>query len=87
MTRSLSDIKEKPTMTAAFIEHRPRSSDPAATVSHYVIVTGGREVGTFQTQKAAKDKACADGYRPVHIARVRHLQDRDQPAHWRKDPC
>ena len=75
-------------MPAAYIEHRPRSTDPDTTTSHYVIVSGGREVGgTFSTQKAAKDKACADGYEPVHVARVRHLQDRDQPAHWRKDPC
>ncbi len=75
-------------MTAAYIEHRPRSTDPAATTSHHVIVTGGKETGeTFKTQKAAKDKACAGGYRPVHVARERHLQDRDQPAHWRKDPC
>ena len=75
-------------MTAAFIEHRPKSSDPQASTSHFVIVlAGGQEIGNFKTQKEAKDKACDDGYRPVHVARVRHLQDRDQPAHWRVDPC
>lgn len=74
-------------MTAAYIEHRPKSSDPNASTSHYVIVVNGKETGNFKTQKTAKDKACADGYRPVHVARVRHLQDRDQPAHWRVDPC
>jgi hypothetical protein len=74
-------------MTAAFIEHRPKISDQKASTSHYVIVAGGAERGNFTTQKAAKDKACADGYRPVHVARVRHLQDRDKPDHWRVDPC
>ena len=75
-------------MAAAYIEHRPKSSDPNAATSHFVIVVNGSERhGTFQTQKAAKDKACAEGYDPVHVARVRHLQDRDKPDHWRKDPC
>lgn len=75
-------------MTAAFIEHRPKSSDPNAGTSHYVIVVNGRETGdNYRTQKEAKDKACDDGYRPVHVARVRHLQDRDKPDHWRVDPC
>lgn len=74
-------------MTAAYVEHRPRSSDPAAMTTHYTVVVNGQDRGIFSTQKAAKDKACADGYRPVHVARVRHLQDRDRPDHWRIDPC
>jgi hypothetical protein len=74
-------------MTAAFIEHRPKSPDPQTATSHFVIVVSGKEVGSYRTQKDAKDKACSDGYRPVHVARVRHLQDRDQPDHWRVDPC
>ena len=74
-------------MSAAYIEHRPKSSDPSASTTHYVIVVNGKEEGPFSTQKAAKDKACKDGHRPVHVARVRHLQDRVQPAHWRVDPC
>jgi len=73
-------------MTAAFIEHRPKSSDPATTTSHFVIVADGVEQGSFQTQKEAKDKAYDNGYQPVHVARVRHLQDRDKPDHWRSDP-
>lgn len=74
-------------MAAAFIEHRPQSTDKDAVTSHYVIVANGSESGNYNTQKAAKDRACADGYRPVHVARVRHLQDRDKPDHWRRDPC
>ena len=75
-------------MAAAYVEHRPRSTDPDATVKHYVVIVNGKEEGgEFSTQKAAKEYACKNGYDPVHVARVRHLQDRDQPAHWRKDPC
>jgi hypothetical protein len=76
-------------MAAAFIEHRPKSTDPKSATSHFVIVlAGGKEVGgTFKTQADAKDEACNAGYRPVHVARVRHLQDRDVPDHWRVDPC
>lgn len=69
-------------MAAAYIEHRQ------GKVSYYVIVVDGEEVhGKFSTQKDAKETACKKGYRPVHVARVRDLQDRRIPDHWRKDPC
>lgn len=75
-------------MPAAYIEHRPHASSEHVATSHYVIIVNGAEVlGNFSTQSAAKDKACKEGYRPVHVARQRHLQDRAQPAHWRADPC
>jgi hypothetical protein len=75
-------------MSAAFVEHRPRSTDPQEMTRHYVIIVNGREVGgEFKTQEAAKVYACNAKYDPVHMARVRHLQDRDQPAHWRVDRC
>jgi hypothetical protein len=74
-------------MSAAYIEHRPRSSQESTSTSHYVIVVNGQEIGSYSTQKDAKDAACDAKYRPVHVARVRHLQDRDQPDHWRADSC
>jgi hypothetical protein len=75
-------------MSAAFVEHRPRSTDPKTETRHYVVIVNEKEVGgEFKTQKAAKDYACNVKYKPVHVARVRHLQDRDQPAHWRVDEC
>lgn len=74
-------------MAAAFIEHRPHASSEHAPTSHFIIMVDGREIGPFYTQSAAKDAACEKGYSPVHVARVRHLQDRSQPAHWRVDPC
>ena len=75
-------------MAAAYVEHRPHASSEHVPTSHFVIVVDGKEVGsTFPTQSEAKNAACKGGYRPVHVARVRHLQDRSQPAHWRVDPC
>ena len=75
-------------MAAAYIEHRPKSTNKDAETSHYVIVTGGAEKhGTFKTQKAAKEKACDEGYRPVHVARVRHGYEHGNPDHFREDPC
>lgn len=75
-------------MSAAYIEHRPHATSEHVPTSHYVIIVNGSEVnGTFSTQNAAKISACNSGYRPVHVARERHLQDRAQPAHWRVDPC
>lgn len=73
--------------TAAFVEHRPRSDQESTPTKHYTIVADGKDHGEFKTQEAARDHACENGYSPVHVARVRHLQDRDKPAHWRKDPC
>lgn len=74
-------------MAAAYIEHRPHASSEHADTSHYVIVVDGKETGHYRTQNEAKTAACKAGYRPVHVARQRHLQDRAQPAHWRVDPC
>jgi hypothetical protein len=74
-------------MTAAYIEHRPKSSDKNESTIHHAIVVGGKDIQSFKTQKEAKEAACAAGYRPVHVARERHLQDRDTSAHFRSDPC
>ena len=75
-------------MSAAYIEHRPHATSEHVKTSHYVIIVNGKEVyGNFSTQKEAKEKACKEGHRPVHVARERHLQDHKNPAHWRSDPC
>lgn len=86
--KTFNTHKKRKNIGTAFIEHRPHASSEHASTSHYVIIVNGREVeGTFAAQNAAKNKACERGYRPVHVARTRHLQDRSQPAHWRVDPC
>jgi hypothetical protein len=75
-------------MAAAYVEHRPHASSEYVSTSHYVVIVNESSVGgNFATQAAAKKYACDNGYRPVHVARQRHLQDRSQPAHWRVAPC
>ncbi len=75
-------------MAASFVEHRPHATSEYAPTSHYVVIVNGAQVGSdFAKQEEAKNYACNNGHRPVHVARQRHLQDRSQPAHWRVDPC
>lgn len=65
-------------MAAAYVEHRPHASSEHVPTSHYVVIVNGSQVGgNFSTQSEAKNYACKEGYRPVHVARQRHLQDRD----------
>lgn len=68
-------------MPAAFIEHRPYGSSEDSPDSHYVIFVDGVDIDSFFTKSAAKNFACQEEYRPVHVARVRHLPDRRNPDH------
>jgi hypothetical protein len=70
-------------MIAAYIEHRPLATNPQADTNYHVVVVGGGEIKAFETQKEAAEWAKKQGYRPVHVARERHLQNRDVPDHWR----
>jgi hypothetical protein len=70
-------------MAAAFIEHRPLASNPNAGTTHHAVVVGGHEIQSFKTQREAAEWATARGYKPLHVARERHLQNRDVPDHWR----
>lgn len=74
-------------MAAAYIEPRPKSREPHTAISHYTIVSGGQDHGEFKTQEAAIEQACKDGYRPVHVARVRHSADHGNPDHFRHHKC
>lgn len=68
--------------THAYVEHRPKASDKTAATTHHVVIVNGLLKHTTNTQEEAAEWAKAEGY-AVHVARERHLQDRDQPAHWR----
>lgn len=70
-------------MGAAYIEHRPLAHDPNAAIACHAVVVGGLEVKTFKTQREAAEWAKFQGHKPIHVARERHLQDRDRPDHWR----
>ena len=70
-------------MTAAYVEHRPVSTDKNASTVHHAVIVNGKEIKTFKTQKEAADWAIQQGY-AAHVARERHLQNRDVPDHWRR---
>jgi hypothetical protein len=70
-------------MAAVYIEARPKGRPEGTRIDDYVVETQGDQVlGTFGTQKAAIDWAKAKGHSP-YVARVRHLNDKKKPDHWR----
>ena len=49
----------------------------------YVVEShDGRLLGSFYTQEMAIAWAKLNGHTPL-VARVRHLNDKDKPDHWR----
>lgn len=70
-------------MATVYVEARPKGRPEGSRIDDYVVETQGDEVlGTFTTQKAAIDWAKENGHSP-HVARVRHLNDKRKPDHWR----
>ena len=74
-------------MAPGYIEPRPKSRDTHAPISNYTIVSDGVDFGVYSTQEAAIDAACKAGYRPVYVARVRHIPDHGNPDHFRHHKC
>lgn len=72
-------------MTHAYVEARPLSKNPGDPITGYVVIANNAIVHQNATQKGAADWSLRNGY-STHVARVRHLQDRAQPAHWRAYP-
>lgn len=73
-------------MTNAYVEYRPKSAYQTHGVTHHVVIVDEEEVYETNLQSDAEAWACGKGY-TVHVARERHLQDRPNPAHWRKADC
>jgi len=70
-------------MAIVYVEARPKGRPEGSHIDDYVVETQGDQVlGTFSTQKAAIDWAKAKGHAPL-VARVRHLNDKKNPDHWR----
>jgi class 3 adenylate cyclase len=70
-------------MANAYIEARPKGRPEGSRIDDYVVETQGDQVlATFSTQKEAIDWSKARGHAPL-VARVRHLNDKKRPDHWR----
>jgi hypothetical protein len=71
-------------MAKVYVEPRPKSRDPHAPISHYVVETAAdSELHQTHTEQDAINWAKRQGHSPVMVARVRHLSDKRNPDHWR----
>jgi hypothetical protein len=71
-------------MAIVYIEARPKGRKEGEPISDFVVEEHANAVlATFKTQQEAIDWAKKLGHHP-HVARVRHLNDRKNPDHWRK---
>ena len=70
-------------MANVYVEARPKGRPEGSPIDDYVVEGGENNVlATFPTQKAAIDWAKSKGHAPL-VARVRHLNDKKIPDHWR----
>jgi hypothetical protein len=66
-----------------YVEARPKGRSQGAAITDYVVEDYLDSVlGTFPTQDAAIDWAVGHGHSPL-VARVRHLNSKRIPDHWR----
>lgn len=67
-------------MAVVYIEARPKGAGP---IHDYVVEDHADHVlHTTKTQEDAITWAKRNGHLP-HVARVRHLNDKKKPDHWR----
>jgi len=70
-------------MANVYVEVRPKGRPEGSHVDDYVVEDHADHVlGTFKTQREAIDWAKSKGHTPL-VARVRHLNDKKKPDHWR----
>ena len=70
-------------MANVYIEARPKGRPEGGHIEDYVVEDhADHALGTFKTQKDAIDWAKHNGHAPL-VARVRHLNDKKTPGHWR----
>ncbi len=70
-------------MANAYVEARPKGRPEGSPILDYVVEDHADQVlGTFPTQKQAIDWAKTKGHSPL-VARVRHLNNKRIPDHWR----
>jgi hypothetical protein len=70
-------------MANVYVEARPKGRPEGAPIEDYVAEDhADRILGTFKTQREAIEWAKKNGHATL-VARVRHLNDKKKPDHWR----
>lgn len=70
-------------MAVVYIEARPKGRPEGSPIDDFVVEDHANHVlAAFKTQREAIDWAKRNGHSP-HVARVRHLNDKKKPDHWR----
>lgn len=69
-------------MAKVYVEARPKGRPEGTPITDYVVEDSDSVLGTFPTQAKAIEWAKKEGHTP-HVARVRHLNDKKRPDHWR----
>jgi hypothetical protein len=71
-------------MANVYIEARPKGAQDGTRIDDYVVEDHADSVlKTTNTQREAIDWAKGQGHKPL-VARVRHLNDKKKPDHWRE---
>ncbi len=71
-------------MAQVYVDARPEGRSEGSPITDYVVEDRADSVlHTSSTQKEAIDLSKRNGHEP-HVARVRHLNDKKRPDHWRK---
>jgi hypothetical protein len=70
-------------MANVFIEPRPKGRPEGTAIESYVVEDStDHALHKSKTQEDAIDWARKHGHEPL-VARVRHLNDKKKPDHWR----
>ena len=70
-------------MPNVYVEPFPKGRPEGSAIEYYVVEDHADDVlGTFNTQREAIEWVKKNGHSPL-VARVRHLNDKKIPDHWR----
>jgi hypothetical protein len=69
-------------MATVYVEARPKGREGTPIDDYVVEDHAGHVLRTLKTQAEAIAWAKSNGHSP-HVARVRHLNDKKKPDHWR----
>lgn len=70
-------------MANVYVEARPKGRSEGSPIDDYVVEDYADHIlATFRTQREAIEWARKQSHTPL-VARVRHLNDKRKPDHWR----